>query len=350
MGSLRSLLGWTGCHLPTWPARRPTLFPVARSPLSVCLVHLPDPWPGCVPALGLGCFPGRNGLGCEGVDRWVPAGSRTAQAPSAARLPPPRLSFLSAKWGPVGPAAWGGVCPHCWCQHLAPGSLWVAPQHEPRWGPPPLRALGRCRSCRGAGPAATPFPCVAPSAPHTPHTLARFHSLPARWHTCSHAQTPATCLQMPVHVYTHATHTHLPARLHARRHVSTACSCASTFMHTPSCLFTHTCLHTYTHIHAHTLRHSFLHTYTPSHYPTCLHMPAPRKPRGARGSCFGHRLRTRDPRGPAGRGRTGAPGTAPNSRNSGAFPEAGGPESRCGQGCSPSGAQMRVLPASSSPW
>lgn len=255
MGSLRSLLGRTGCHLPTWPARRPTLFPVARSPLSVCLVHLPDPWPGCVPALGLGCFPGRNGLSCEGVDRWVPAGSRTAQAPSAARLPPPRLSFLSAKWGPVGPAAWGGVCPHCWCQHLAPGSLWVAPQHEPRWGPPPLRALGRCRSCRGAGPAATPFPCVAPSAPHTPHTLARFHSLPARWHTCSHAQTPATCLQMPVHVYTHATHTHLPARLHARRHVSTACSCASTFMHTLS----HSFLPIYTHLPAH------LHTHTCSH-------------------------------------------------------------------------------------
>lgn len=255
MGSLRSLLGRTGCHLPTWPARRPTLLPVARSPLSVCLVHLPDPWPGCVPALGLGCFPGRNGLGCEGVDRWVPAGSRTAQAPSAARLPPPRLSFLSAKWGPVGPAAWGGVCPHCWRQHLAPASLWVAPQHEPRWGPPPLRALGRCRSCRGAGPAATPFPCVAPSAPHTPHTLARSHSLPARWHTCSHAQTPATRLQMPVHVYTHATHTHLPARSHARGHVYTACSCASTFMHTLS----HSFLPIYTHLPAH------LHTHTCSH-------------------------------------------------------------------------------------
>lgn len=335
MGSLRSLLGWTGCHLPTWPARRPTLFPVARSPLSVCLVHLPDPWPGCVPALGLGCFPGRNGLGCEGVDRWVPAGSRTAQAPSAARLPPPRLSFLSAKWGPVGPAAWGGVCPHCWCQHLAPGSLWVAPQHEPRWGPPPLRALGRCRSCRGGGPGS--------------------HALPLRGPQCATHATHACSLPQPActlaHVLTCSDTCHMLADACPRLH-----TCHS---HTPSCTLTRpsACFHSLLvcfHIHAHSFlpiyTHLPAHLHTITHYPACLHMPAPRKPRGARGSCFGHRLRTRDPRGPAGRGRTGAPGTAPNSRNSGAFPEAGGPESRCGQGCSPSGAQMRVLPASSSPW
>lgn len=111
VGSLCSLLGWTGCRLPTWPARRPTLLPAARGPLSgmsVCLVHLPDPWPGCVPALGLGRFLGsRNSLGHEGVDRRVPAGSRTAQTQPAARPPPLSLSFLSAKWGPRGACSLG---------------------------------------------------------------------------------------------------------------------------------------------------------------------------------------------------------------------------------------------------
>lgn len=325
MGSLRSLLGRTGCHPPTWPARRLTLFPVARSPLSVCLVHLPDPWPGCVPALGLGCFPGRNGLGCEGVDRWVPAGSRTAQAPSAARLPPLRLSFLSAKWDPVGPAAWGGVCPHCWCQHLAPGSLWVAPQHEPRWGPPPLGPWAAAGAVGGRARQPRPSPAWPPVR-HTRHTrlLASTACLHAgtRAHMLRHLPHACRCLSTFTHMpLTHTfLHAYTPVSMFPQPARVLPHSC--THFHTPSCLFTHTCLHTYTHIHAHTLRHSFLHTYTPSHYPACLHMPAPRKPRGARGSCFGHRLRTRDPRGPAGRGRTGAPGTAPNSRNSGAFPEA----------------------------
>lgn len=154
----------------------------------------------------------------------------------------------------------------------------MAPQHEPRWGPPPLRALGRCRSCRGGGPGSHALPLRGPQcATHATHacslpqpacTLAHVltcsdtcHMLAdacPRLHTC-HAHTPSCTLTRPsacfhsllvcFHIHAH-TFTLLPAYLHTPActlthtymltHLDTP-SCTLTHHHTLSCMLTHAC-------------------------------------------------------------------------------------------------------------
>lgn len=147
----------------------------------------------------------------------------------------------------------------------------MAPQHEPRWGPPPLGPWAAAGAVGGRARQPRPSPAWPPVR-HTRHTrllastaclhagtrahmlrhlphacrcLSTFTHMP-RTHTFLHAYTPVGMFPQPARVLPHSC-TLLPAYLH-----TPACTLTHTYMlthlDTPSCTLTHhhTILHAYT--------------------------------------------------------------------------------------------------------